>query len=263
MQRQEQAELRYAAAGLIKSLIRARCRQEPDFLPIGELQRWGVSDVAAENRPCAQLLTRVRQLRERFERKFLAGEDSIPAPSSVDEAEAIDTVFDRTAAFIHGDLEEAIRAAVRGEVVAWQALADWSQLAALRDALDRLPQKDKDSAGDEEASEESDADRPQEQDGPVPPDEFIYRGVTYQVPAGVVYRLIDALWHAPRRRLLCEDLAELVWQDQNAESTPGQIASARTRANAAFRKHRLSFQVKIAKGWVRLVETDTEEPTEG
>ena len=251
MQRQEQAELRYASAGLIKSLIRARCSQEPDFLPIGELQRWGVSDVAAEDRPCAQLLTRVRQLRERFERKFLAGQDSIPAPSSVDAAEAIDTVFDQTAAFIHGDLEEAIRAAVRGEVVAWEALADWSQLAPLRDALDQLPTND--HIRGQDSPQERVADDGREQDHFVPPDRFIYQNTPYRLPKGLVFRLLSTLWDAPNRTLLSDELAGPVWKDHAEEITPAKIGSARSHANKALDRHGLPFRVEVVDGHVRLV----------
>lgn len=77
-----QGYFRNAAAGLIKSLIRARTRQEPNFLPAEDYKRWGVTGLESEMRTCAHLLTNVRQLRaqwglrRRFYNRFLASIES-------------------------------------------------------------------------------------------------------------------------------------------------------------------------------------------
>lgn len=241
----DRIRLRNAAAGLIKSLIRARCRQEPDFLSAADRQRWGIADVVAEDRPCAQLLTRVRQLRSRFELDFLQGQDSIPAPDSVEQAEAIDNLIDQVASFIYGELDEAIGRAARSEQVRWEELADWSRLAALRDALDRLPEAD---VGDTEVAAE-------DQDGPFPPDGLVYGGQPYEIPAGLVYRLIDALWHAPKWTLAYEDLAEPVWRDHAKDVTVGMVGSLRSRANHAFKEQGVSLRIKAPTRYVCLVRT--------
>lgn len=235
------ARLRNAAAGLIKSLIRARCAQEPAFVSADDLRRWGVADAVSDDRPCVQLLTRVRQLRGRFERDFLHGQDSISAPGAAADAEAMDAVIDQVASFLYGDLDDAVRRAARGEDVRWEALADWNRLAALRDALDRLPETTRSGQG---ASDRSAHHTREDEDGPVAPDGFVYRGRRYTVRAGLVFRLLDALWRAPNRTLSYDELAGPVWKDHAVEVTDGKIGSVRTRANGVFKEHDLPFRVQ-------------------
>ena len=143
MDRDDQVRFRNAAAGLIKSLIRARARQEPEFRSRISLHRWMIPEAESETLSCAQLLNRVRQFRDRFERKFLADQDSIPAPRFAQEAEVFDCLVDRVAAFICGDLEEAIRAAAQDKLIHWEELAAWQDLVWLRDSLDKLPGSNK------------------------------------------------------------------------------------------------------------------------
>ena len=128
---------RNAAAGLIKSAIRARARQAPKFLSAKDYERWGVTGLESESRSCAQLLTHVRQLREQFEKRFLENQFSISEPGSATDNS--DNLAERVAGFICGDLDEAICVAAQDKTVAWDRLANWDELASLRDALDRLP----------------------------------------------------------------------------------------------------------------------------
>jgi len=128
---------RNAAAGLIKSLIRARASQEPDFLTAEDYQRWGVSGLGLKDRSCAELLTGVRQLRERFEWRFLENQFSVSEPDA--PTNRLEILAERVAGFICGDLDEAIRTAANGKKVRWKPLANWDDLASLRDALDQLP----------------------------------------------------------------------------------------------------------------------------
>jgi hypothetical protein len=140
MDHSNQAQLgffRNAAAGLIKSAIRARARQAPKFLSAKDYKRWGVTELESESRSCAQLLTHVRQLREQFEARFFENQFSISEPdSATDNSE---NLAERVAGFICGDLDDAICVAAKGKTVAWDRLANWNELASLRDALDRLP----------------------------------------------------------------------------------------------------------------------------
>ena len=133
------AQFRNAAAGLLKSLIRARATQQPRFLPTKDYQRWGVADVELETRSCAQLLTRVRQLRQQFEEEFLGNKGSVSEPELLEDTDDIEILAERVAAFICGDLEAAIHLAADDKSVPWQKLAKWSELGSLRDALDQLP----------------------------------------------------------------------------------------------------------------------------
>jgi hypothetical protein len=138
---------RNAAAGLIKSLIRARATQEPTFLSTKDYERWGVHGLESESRSCAQLLTHVRQLRDEFERQFPLIQGSVSEPDCL-EIDDIEILAERVAGFIRGDLDEAIRAAASGKKVAWNQLANWGELCDLRDAIDRLPKANlKNNAG--------------------------------------------------------------------------------------------------------------------
>ena len=106
---------RNAAAGLIKSAIRARARQAPKFLSAKDYKRWGVSGLESESRSCAQLLTHVRQLREQFEERFLENQFSISEPDA--PTDRLELLAERVAGFICGDLDEAIRIAANGKTV--------------------------------------------------------------------------------------------------------------------------------------------------
>jgi len=112
-----QRALRNAAAGLIKSLIRARAVQEPDFLCEGDYARWKVSDVANEIHSCHFLLRSVKRLRETFDLQFLAYPNSVPAPGSSPDEDSIEQLLEQVAAFIHGNLDDAIQRAIDGNTI--------------------------------------------------------------------------------------------------------------------------------------------------
>ena len=133
------AELRIAAAGLIKSLIRARFTQEPKFFAAKDYKRWGVTGLELDNRTCAELLTHVRRLREQFEHRFPLVRGSVSEPDCLENPGKIEILAERVAGFICGNLDDAIRIAASGKKVPWNQLANWAELASLRDALDRLP----------------------------------------------------------------------------------------------------------------------------
>lgn len=238
MDRGSQIRFRKAAAGLVKSLIRARAKQQPGFLSSDALGRWGVSDVEIETRSCAQLLSRVRQLHRRFEDEFLASQNSISSPSSAEDADAIDSLVDQIASFIYGHLDEGIRVAAKGEEVSWSELADWENLTQIRDALDDLP----------EGEAPVEYTQHQGRDGPIAPNVFVFKGERYEVPAGIVFRLIDALWTASDRTMELSELAEPVWGDCEITVKKGMVGSARTRANRFFKDDCLPFKVQVIKG---------------
>jgi hypothetical protein len=133
------AQFRNSAAGLIKSLIRARATQEPKFLSAKDYQRWGVAGLDLERRSCAQLLTCVQQLLAQFKNQFPLFRGSVSEPELLEDTDDIEILAERVAAFICGDLPAAIRLAADDKSVPWQKLANWSELGSLRDALDKLP----------------------------------------------------------------------------------------------------------------------------
>lgn len=133
-------EFRNAAAGLIKSLLRARIVQEPRFLTPAERRRWKVEDADGETRSCASLLTKVKQLNEQFQLRFMTGLDSVPAPDAAAAEEQLECLLGQVAGFIFGDIDVAIEQATRNNPVGWVSLADWSSLATMRDTLDKVTQ---------------------------------------------------------------------------------------------------------------------------
>lgn len=140
----ELATFRWAAAGLIKGLIRARAVQEPDFLKWEDYCRWKVEDCRSETKPCHAILSTVKLLQQKFEDKYIVAiEDnglSVARPdgsSNLEVHELVDTV----GGFIFGDLDHAIRVAKQRERnVQWDDLAYWDELPQIRDALDKLPE---------------------------------------------------------------------------------------------------------------------------
>jgi len=135
----ERARFRYAAAGLIKTLMLARTMQAPEAFSQEDLARWRMPTAGEAARECWQVLGRVQLLRRQFEQDFLRNLGSYPVPAIAENAESIDAIADELSSFIFGDLKEAIRVAARGEQVDWDGLANWQALGRIRDSLDRLP----------------------------------------------------------------------------------------------------------------------------
>lgn len=134
------AQFRNSAAGLIKTLIRARAIQEPKFLKPADYDRWGVAANKPTKRSVASILESVSCFRNRFEEQYLAFGNSIPAPSATNSE--IEHLRDAVASFITGDLDAAIKSAKSGKRVPWTKLANWRELKKLRDELDKLPVKE-------------------------------------------------------------------------------------------------------------------------
>lgn len=154
----ELATFRWAAAGLIKGLIRARAVQEPDFLKWEDYCRWKVEDCRSETKPCHAILSTVKLLQQKFEDKYIVAiEDnglSVAHPDGSSNVEIHDLVH-IVGGFIFGDLDDAIRVAKQREgKVQWNDLALWDELPQIRDALDKLPNP-KPEANDSSSLEKS------------------------------------------------------------------------------------------------------------
>jgi glutaredoxin-related protein len=91
---------RNAAAGLIKSFIRARAVQEPGFLDTKDYKRWGIPNLKTESRTTTTLLRLAQRLRDNFEKSVLEGQVSIPEPSSAVGVELTDSILEKVCGFV-------------------------------------------------------------------------------------------------------------------------------------------------------------------
>ena len=91
--------------------------------------------------------------------------------------------------------------------------------------------------------EESNENLPNDDDGPILPVSFRWKGKTYDGLSLISGRFLTALWSA--KYWICEinDLGESVWEDRAVEPDKDMVGAARTAANAFFKKHSLPFQV--------------------
>ncbi len=91
-------------------------------------------------------------------------------------------------------------------------------------------------------------------DGPHSPDEFVFNGISNLGLEGKPFKLVSALWTAPKRTLDRTDLARPVWGDKELDVSNGQINSSRTRCNNFFEKKGLPFRVEVSGTLVSLVD---------
>lgn len=93
-------------------------------------------------------------------------------------------------------------------------------------------------------------------DGPVPPDKFVFAGVTYEVQSPLVWRLISHVWHRPSRRASVDSLAEGVWGNPKHDISYLALATLRRNANRFFSKNDLPFKMKAGRDGVVLLDRD-------
>jgi hypothetical protein len=133
------AQFRYAAAGFIKHLILARGKQDRDFISSTIRRRWQLDEINWEGRSVQYLLTHAKAQWKRLAAS-MGSENSMPVPTSDDEF-ALANLQDNVFLFVaEDDLVTAISQARQCKRVAWESLARWETLDAIRQGLDALPE---------------------------------------------------------------------------------------------------------------------------
>jgi hypothetical protein len=133
-------DFRHRAAAFVKYLIRARCKAEPHFVDLGVLGHWGLLDISKDQRSIVELLQLALSTIQEINSHFLVrcGSGGI-APEK--ESPLFGLKWDvGFLADYQFSLPEAIKAARRGQGIAWDDVARWDTLPAIREGLDRLPQ---------------------------------------------------------------------------------------------------------------------------
>jgi hypothetical protein len=139
----EAGQLRYAAARVVKCLIRARAIEQPTFLRLEDYEAWELKPIGYERRKVPELLKAALATLKMTDGLFLELCES--GGKSVREEwfseGPLGDVKLHVASFVDhiNTLPEAIRQAESGHRVDWVELADWDALPAFRKALDALP----------------------------------------------------------------------------------------------------------------------------
>jgi hypothetical protein len=142
-------QFRHAVARYVKLLVRARWQSEPGFLSESDLQRWKLSDIAAESNPAWQLMREAALMLAELNTNYLprCGSGGV---MTTDTACAVGRLIPTIAFLVNGSLAAgphhnqpllmAAGALRKGQEIDWVELVDWEMLASVRDDLDLLPE---------------------------------------------------------------------------------------------------------------------------
>lgn len=233
----DESEVRRKVTGLVRSVLVARLRDQPDYLAQAREQGWDFPDYKTDRRALPRLLRDADRLWKKFSDKFEFGQDSIPSPEEEGQednaSKAVSLAFD----LLTGDLGEAARIAASGRAVDWESLAAWNSLRDIRAAVNHL------------AQEKSSGDGPHELS-------FRHGGKDYEMPRAQPTRLIRFLWDRERRKCELSDLAAPVFVERNLDATDikARFRSTRSRVNKFFKTHGIPFQIKLNDRVVELID---------
>jgi hypothetical protein len=142
-------QFRHAVARYVKLLVRARWQSEPGFLSDSDLQRWKLSDIAAESNPAWQLMREAALMLAELNTNYLprCGSGGV---MTTDIACAVGRLIPTIAFLVNGSLANgphhnqpllmAADALRQGQEIDWVELVDWKMLSSVRDDLDLLPE---------------------------------------------------------------------------------------------------------------------------
>lgn len=93
-----------------------------------------------------------------------------------------------------------------------------------------------------------------EPDGPMKPDTFCWQGEIYRGLQPIPWRLVSELWYAQNKTYDFDELATEVWEVTSAASVADNaMRSAKNKATAFFRQHKIPFRVQTKGRYVSLV----------
>jgi hypothetical protein len=140
---EDQGRFRFAAAAVVRLLIRARDRAEPGFLTQKAYEEWSLKDRTRETLSVTELLeaalAKINDTNGRYV-YFCASGGTSCYPDWLDEGD-VGTLKQLLGEFIDAVyfLPLAIQRSRNGQPIDWQSLVRWETLPELRKALDRLP----------------------------------------------------------------------------------------------------------------------------
>lgn len=100
-------------------------------------------------------------------------------------------------------------------------------------------------------------------DGPIPPDQFAFGGVLYQIQIRPLWRLIDHVWRQPNFHASVDSLKQAVWNDATHDISYWAVATLRRDANRFFRSHKLPFEMRARQESVLLLRQDPAAGSDG
>jgi hypothetical protein len=132
-------DFRYAAAGLIKTLLWQRLMEEPDFLPAKEKERWGFKRPAfAPAKANTNLYMWLIRLKQAIDHHFGGGVVCKMGAPLVG-VPWMEVLYIDVMNFLTHDVETLRRLHFDKAPFTWFEIADWRYLDEIRDRLDELP----------------------------------------------------------------------------------------------------------------------------
>ena len=129
-------QYRNAVLKYVKLMIRARTKEEPDFLDGAQYDRWKLSDIADDTYSIEALLPMAEAAREHLWREFIGPHGSGGVAADDPRGELKQAVV----RFAMGTSPEALLRQWRDRSsINWDEAAEWGLLDEIRDGLDGIP----------------------------------------------------------------------------------------------------------------------------
>ncbi len=143
-EREKLAALRYRVAGMIKNLVAARAKVDPEWCKKNNIDGiWFSSTKRPQKAPLARLLSSAAAARGLIIDEFYGGQNSIADAHSddVNQGANVEKLMDLLCQFVErGELLSLADKPKLATSINWDRIANWDLLPKLRKILDKLPE---------------------------------------------------------------------------------------------------------------------------
>jgi hypothetical protein len=244
-------EFRYSIAGILRQLMVARMREEPDAFDSTDKEVW-FRDIKPTNTPLPSLLQTIANQFKRFASTFCGYRNSEPCVEE-DDSSSPEALFQQLRELVleftdAERLDAAARSARGKEPVKWRELAEWRLLQEIRNSLDQLPEPRK---------------LPPRRTGPQfefgPDDRVFYSESEIKRFTPVQFKLVEFVSKNPNS--LIRKMWKEVWDPAN-EFSRFAVSGAHRRVNEVLRTNEVPWQLSVCKGRIdyRYVDTKRSKP---
>jgi hypothetical protein len=194
----QREHLREAGAGMVRYLMRARLKVQPNAFRPKQIARWDLEDWHADDRSVQHLLQLAYNTILEINDKFLqrCGSGGLRVDCEDQDAE----LKEKIGFFVEHQcaLPEALRACWTGTKLDWDGLARWDEIDRIRELLDDLPILHPERESDRR-SDETEIDQPIVLRGPS--EQPIVLGTFVPMISKTQFHIVDLLIHVAPERL--------------------------------------------------------------
>lgn len=250
------ARMRNAAAGMIKNLVAARAKSDPDWVKKAEIDRhWFPTTRRPTTQSATYLIVQSANGFREFGETFSGPLDSVPCVNENDESPAAlaEKLMDLLCQFTnHEELIQAADILRRGgKSFSWDLCANWELLPELRSLLNRFPNCSKEERSPQVGNQNLSTSDP----------DIVMFGERKQKCPGNTWKLLNHLVRQPKYKCELQEFAEPLLGDHAQKVTIAYFDPVASRANTWLEKNNVPFKVSRTKDVIQLEATAHESDT--